>query len=388
MNILYFLDSDLSLNNAEYVHVSEVVNNLEKLGNRIYLIAPRVGKVKGLNVKKILLIPTIKNPIHLRVFLYQIISFIVLIYYISTKNIDLVYIRQGSLSLLPELSAFLTRRPVISELNGIPAEETKRKPEMLVKLTIKTVEKLTYKFSDRFVAVTEGIADYLKNTHKIQKNKIDVINNGANIHLFKPLDISNCRDQLGINRNYKIVCFVGNLAPWQGVDYLIKAAPSVLTVCPDAQFLIVGDGLMKEEYMRLAKNLGVFDKFIFTGAVPYEDVPNYINASDVCVHFPFGKRNDRVGASSLKLFEYMACGKPIITSDISGIPKEIKHANAGILVRCNLQEIADTIIKLLKDEKLRKEMGRNGRKCVVENHSWKSVTESIAKICENVIKNT
>jgi glycosyltransferase involved in cell wall biosynthesis len=138
--------------------------------------------------------------------------------------------------------------------------------------------------------------------------------------------------------------------------------------------------------MELTEQTGVSDKFIFTGIVPYEEVSKYINASDVCVHLPFGKRNERVGASSLKLFEYMACGKPIITTDVDGIPKEIERVNAGILVSCNLQEIAGNIIKLLKSEKMREEMGKNGRKCVVENHSWGIVAEKVARVCENVIK--
>ena len=99
------------------------------------------------------------------------------------------------------------------------------------------------------------------------------------------------------------------------------------------------------------------NKFIFTEAVPYEDVPKYINASDVCIAPFITARYMKIGLSPLKIYEYMACKNPIVPSRISNLGF-IKQNNAGILVESeNPKKLANAIIKLLKDTKLREEMG-------------------------------
>ncbi len=154
-------------------------------------------------------------------------------------------------------------------------------------------------------------------------------------------------------------------------------------VCASDLFRVTSEGQMKEELVELVDKTGVSDKFIFTGTVPYEEVPKYINASDVCV---VPKRPLKSGYSPLKLYEYMACGEPIVASRISGF-EILEQQNAGILVEPeNPEELAKAIIKLLKDEKLREEMGKNGREYVVKHHSWESVARKVAEVCESAIR--
>jgi glycosyltransferase involved in cell wall biosynthesis len=128
----------------------------------------------------------------------------------------------------------------------------------------------------------------------------------------------------------------------------------------------------------------VSDEFIFTGIVPYEEVSKYISASDICV---VPKRQLKSGYSPLKLYEYMACGKPVVASRVEGFTI-LEQNNAGILVEPeNPENIANVIIKLLNDEKLREELGRNGREYVVKNHSWESVAKIVAEVCEDAVRN-
>jgi glycosyltransferase involved in cell wall biosynthesis len=138
---------------------------------------------------------------------------------------------------------------------------------------------------------------------------------------------------------------------------------------------------MKREWMQQAEKLWINNMFIFTGSVPYEKVPLYINASDICVA-PFRiKRNMKIGLSPLKVFEYLACEKPIVSSEILNL-EFIEQQNLGILVKPeDPDELAKAIIKLLKDDKLREEMGKNGRKYVVKNHSWEAIGRKTAEIC-------
>ena len=108
--------------------------------------------------------------------------------------------------------------------------------------------------------------------------------------------------------------------------------------------------------------------------VPYEEVPKYINACDVCVA-PFLFRNS--GLSPLKVFEYLACGKPVVTSMINGLDF-IKKYDLGILVEPeNFDELAQALIKLLQNEKLRKKMAKNGRNVIATKYSWEVIAKKV-----------
>ncbi len=139
---------------------------------------------------------------------------------------------------------------------------------------------------------------------------------------------------------------------------------------------------MKKEWLQLAENLGVSDKFIFTGSVPYNMVPIYINASDICVAPFIRERNSKIGLSALKTYEYFACGKPLVASSIPGIKDLIELSGGGISVTPeNPEELANAVIKLLPDENTRSLMGDKGRKYVIENHSWDGVARKVLGVC-------
>ena len=395
MNILFIASSaDIKAGTGEAIHVRELAINLADLGHRVSLIAgyspdssdelyilenhPNIELYYNKNIFKI---PFPRS---------HDISGILTCLKVARENPpDVIYERCFICKFGTVLSKLL-RKPFVLEINGLVDEEAKlqgtyKDPKYTKHIRMK-FRRYFFNSSNRIVTVTQGLKEELQKKYHIPPGKIIVIPNGANTDLFKHMDQNTVKDELGLSYENMYVCFVGKLLPWQGVEYLIQAAPMVLKIVPETRFLIVGDGMMQSEWKGMVKKMDLRDKFVFTGSVPFEEVPKYINVSDVCVHLPFGERSERVGASALKLFEYMACGKSIVVIDTSGIPKEIERANAGILVSCNLQEIANSIIKLLKNEKLRVEMGKNGRKCVVENYSWKSTAERVTGVCNNVIK--
>ena len=277
--------------------------------------------------------------------------------------------------------------PLVMLVHGIVSDEVLSKnlikKNSLTHKFLQVMEKKAYKLCNRIIAVTGGINEYLVNEFHINPYKIVVIPNAVDPDLFKPMDKGRCIRDLKLNETNCYVCFVGNLAPWQGVDYLVKAAPLILNEIPNAKILIVGDGLMSGELINLVEKTGVCDNVIFTGAVPHEEVPKYINASDVCVA---PKKPLKSEYSPLKLYEYMACGKSVVASRIRGF-EILEQQNAGILVEPeNTEELAKATIKLLKGEKLGEEMGRNGREYVVKNHSWEAVARRVVEVCESVIE--
>ena len=118
--------------------------------------------------------------------------------------------------------------------------------------------------------------------------------------------------------------------------------------------------------------------------VPYQKVPQYINASAVCVVL---KVEAKSGYSPLKLYEYMACGKPVVATRVSGFDI-LEECRAGLLVNTgDYQEFANAVTMLLKNGELRRELGKNGRQYVVENQSWESVARKVADVCQILVDN-
>lgn len=381
----------MSLDVGYATHVRELTQNLRRYGNEITLVA-RIGDIRGVKVNR-----AYSQEVEMKGSFFrktvQYISSLFLFFsraLLNARDVDIIYVRQAKSGFIMFIPKIIFRKKIIFEVNGIIAVEQAMYGQMLwnkilVKIMV-IMESVAIKNSDMVVAVTGEIKKYIIDNYCVPENKIVVVPNAANTDMFCPvadqMGMQELREKIGISASEQVIAFVGILTPWQGVEYLIKSAPLILKEFPNARFLIVGDGLMREELIGLAEETGISDSFFFTGSVPYKEVPKYINASDVCVA-PF-IRTRSCGASPLKIYEYMSCGKPIVSSRISDL-EFIEEQKAGMLVEPeNPDEIAKTITRLLKDEKLRDKMGRNGREYVVKDHNWGVVAGKVTEVCEKV----
>jgi len=200
--------------------------------------------------------------------------------------------------------------------------------------------------------------------------------------LFKPMDTLEAREKLSLEQSVNYVCFVGAFHAWQGIENIIQSAPLVLQKCPETRFLLVGDGTIKQDLINLSEQIGISDKIIFTGMVSHQEVPLYMNASDVCVS---PKEGLQTGYSPLKLCEYMACEKPVVASRASGL-EIVENSGGGILVEPkDPVALAEAITKLLQNHELSKQIGERGRRFVVENQSWESVASRVAEACQSLV---
>ena len=300
-------------------------------------------------------------------------------------SFDVIYRRNNFLN-SEYFLAKLFRIPLVKEVNGLIADELKLMNwgDRFSLWISDRIDRLNMSKADRIIVVTPKLKDVLQSEYGIKPDRITVIQNGANTDLFKPMDVTQVRNELNLRQECSYICFVGTLVQWQGIEYLIRSMPAVLDEYPQAQLLIVGDGQMKQELMNLAEQVGVLDKTNFVGMVPYNKVPLYINASDICVAPKTGLRS---GYSPLKLCEYMACGKPVVGSRASGL-EILEESQGGILVEPgNSAELATAITRVIKDKELRNKMGESGRKYVVENQSWESVARRVAEVLGSAMRN-
>ncbi len=391
MNIFFY---DLIRDNnigTESTHVFEVLNNIIKQGHNILLYEherplfkrakianTKLNQFGNLSLKKPLFGVGLVYAAEMRTFLKALF-----LLRKEKKKTDIVYYRHSLFNFGYWMARWLGV-PAIKEVNGIVANEMQvtGTAEGFAFGIINRIERSNIGKADRIIVVTPKLKDILIEQYNVIERRIEVIENGANTDMFRPISIEIVKKELNLDPHLSYICFVGNFVAWQGLEYLIRCAPLVLKACPDARFLLVGDGMLKSKLSEMARELGISEIVIFTGMVPYEKVPLYINASEVCV---VPKKSLKSGYSPLKLYEYLACEKAVVASKVEGF-ECLEEQKAGILVE-NPEELARAIIKLLKDEKLRDEMGRNGREYVVKGHSWKNVAMKILSICEESIKN-
>jgi glycosyltransferase involved in cell wall biosynthesis len=384
-------------------HIFELLDNLSRLEHSIILVdgqnySPVEESDIGLNLEQrqslwertkafVMTLPFRGEAMLLWNLLKEVRLFLVALGTALRHKPDLVY-RRHSIFNAECVLAKLFKVPLIEEVNGIVVDEAKtsgRASRFSLRI-IDRIERLNLRQADKIIVVTSKLKDLLRNDYKILEDKIVVIKNGANTKLFQPMDTTKARKELNLSQSNNYICFVGLLWQVQGVEYLIKVMPRILEECPNTQLLIVGYGPTKDELVKLAKGIGVSDWIIFTGMVSYNKVPLYINASNICVAPFIRERNEKSGVSPLKIYEYAACEKAIVTSKLPGL-EFIEQHKLGILVEPDSpDELAAAIMKLLREPELRRQMGENGRKYVVKDHSWESVARKVAEVCEQAIE--
>jgi glycosyltransferase involved in cell wall biosynthesis len=233
------------------------------------------------------------------------------------ERFDIVYARHGIPSLAGALLSRLINIPVVVELNGLLDSEAEifHWPKLARHLT-KLIEIFVFHTANAVVTVTKEGRNEVVTRFNFEGDMVTVVPNGVDTHLFRPRNKNDARRACKITPKRKVVCFVGNLMPWQGLENLIAAAPTILERFPETLFVVVGDGPQKRELSLLVDSVRISRAFYFAGKVPHTKVPNYVNSADVCVA---PSKHYGIGLSPLKLFEYMSCGKPVVASDISGV---------------------------------------------------------------------
>ncbi len=372
-----------------FAHIYEISSNLTKLGHNLVLL-----KVVQPHKQRLPLwagIDRLSNRVPvIGTILSETYTF-VLVFFALVRHrgrFDIIYRRHNAINSEYLLSR-LFRIPFVKEVNGLEAEIQEDGDSSSIRARIVSwLERFTMPKADRIIVVTHKLRGTLHLDYGIPESKVFVIENGANVDLFKPMNTVKARQELNLNQDGYYVCLVGsNLLSYQGTDRLIGAAPFILERLPDVRFLIVGGSSdsEKQEATKIVKEAGLAGKFIFTGLVSYERVPFYINSSDVCIHFPKGFLR-KSGVSPLKLCEYIACEKPVVASRTEGL-EFLEETGSGILVDSESpQQIAAAIARLLESKELRTDMGKNGRRYVVENRSWEIVGKKTAQVCKDAVE--
>lgn len=182
------------------------------------------------------------------------------------------------------------------------------------------------------------------------------------------------RQALGVDNGLTVIS-TRALSPIYNVETLINAIPRVVREINNAKFLICGSGSLKEKLEDLAKKLKISDHTIFTGNIPVEELPFYVASSDIYVSTSL---SDAGLASSTG--EAMACGLPVIVTEDLDNRDWIKDGVNGFIVPVkNPDALAERIIELARNEKLRGEFGRENRKIITERNDYNTEMRKMEK---------
>lgn len=389
MKIFITALSDLSLSKGNVTHILEVVGQLTRMGHDITLFVPKYGLYKGELPFRVVYVPLVQIPVRgLRFFSdlisFQIALFFCLIRLCLKQKPDAIYSRHDVFIVAPSVLAGIFHIPLFSEVNGVFSDELSFRGHGIAGIWINNlIERFAYKCSKRVIVVTEGIKEHLTNALGIEREKISVISNGADIELVKPQDPGPAKQRLGISSTSYVIGYLGNFEYYQGIEYLIRGLPDVLKKYPGVCCLLVGDGSLKPTIETLTKELGVFDSCVFTGAVPHSKVGEYLAAMDVCVA---PKIPIKSGYSPLKLYEYLSAGRPVITSDTSGFELLVEY-QCGLLAKPKDPEsMTEKIIELLENLEKRLEMGKNARLYMEKFGGWEKVISKVEAVIQKEIE--
>ncbi len=245
----------------------------------------------------------------------------------------------------------------------------------------KILNQFAIKRTNLLVCDGENIREAMKKLGA-DPQKIKIVRYGVDVDNFKPQPANKTLKEKFFKENEKIILSVKPLRKECDVETLIRSAPLILKEKPEARFLIVGDGEEKERLIKLAKSLGVLDKIKFVGWVLPEDLPDYYNIADIFVCTSLVETG--LAASTA---EAMACGLAVVLSDSGDNKLIIKDGENGFIFPCKNSEIlAQEIIALLKDEKLRQKFSLAHRKWIEENNNYQKEMAKMEKIYQSFLK--
>ncbi len=274
---------------------------------------------------------------------------------------------------------------VLCEVNGVESIELKyhypalrARPELMAKL--RAQEQLAFDSADHIITPSAVTAKYLGKCG-ITAEKITVIANGVDTELFQPAEVAKVNEPL-------TVLYVGTLTPWQGAEFLLDAFRRAVAITPlQLLFLSPESGRWRAPLQKRIERYGVREMVTFLPSTAHNSAGEIIAAADICVAplMPT-ERNIVQGCSPLKLFEYMACARPIIAADLPVVREIVRHEETALLYKPNkASHLTAALLRLGGDAELCARLGNTARKEVVERFTWERAGELLLGVYREIL---
>jgi glycosyltransferase involved in cell wall biosynthesis len=299
-------------------------------------------------------------------------------------KIDVIYERHALFGTAGVAVARELGIPLILEVNAPLSDEDEQHRGLAYSETARELERIVLGSADRVVAVSSALANWLV-AAGVAPERITVLPNAVDPTRFEHAQVEReaVRRRLGL-ADEPVVGFLGTLKPWHDVTALVRAIALLRRGPPTPHLLVVGDGPERERLEELARREGIADATTFTGAVPHNAIASYVGAFDVAV-VPYARMRGFY-FSPLKLFEYLAAGRPVVAADVGDISHCIRHGETGLLYPPgDAEALAAAISTLLPDRTRANSLGRAGREHVRRHHTWERNARLVVGLAGEVL---
>jgi glycosyltransferase involved in cell wall biosynthesis len=245
------------------------------------------------------------------------------------------------------------------------------------------VERMTLKQADRILTINDKLRDYVIKLGA-SPERVQVLRAGINLEKFNPaINGEIVKNKYKILKRDMVLFFMGWLYDFAGLKEVALEMAKIKEKEPNIKLLIVGEGDAFDDLQKIREQYHLDEQIILTGKQPYEEIPGFIAAADICLLPAYPTEKIMEDIVPIKMYEYMAMGKPVITTKLPGVMKEF-GVDHGVIYVDRSEDALKRAMELIENGRIEEE-GIKARR-FVEKNSWDNITDEFERVLEEVIK--
>lgn len=370
-----------------HVRILEEARSLQQLGHTVTIVTYRNGRnLPGLDIRRTLPIPwrqhyEVGSSRHKIVF--DALLGLKTLQLMMTQRFDVIHAHLHEGALIGLVLGRLFGLPVVFDFQGSLTEEMidhhflrRNSP---VYRPLRRLEEWIDHASPLVLTSSSNAEHILVEEFHCDPNQIRALPDCVDTTTFAPLSAETMgqriadRQRLGIPTDAQVIAYLGLLAEYQGTDLLLQAMQRIRKSHPDAYLLLMGFPRV-DYYQGVAQQLGIADRVIFTGRVPYVEAPAYLRIGDIAAA---PKLSLTEGAG--KLLNYMSLGLPTVAFD-TAVAREYLGTSGVYAERGNVDSLAAKLTSLLDDSEGRQALGKQLRQRAIELYNWNRAAHKIVDL--------
>lgn len=306
-------------------------------------------------------------------------SFLEIVRILRQAKPDLIHTHASKAGILGRWAALKLGIPCVHTIHGASFHYGQ---SATAQRLYKSLERHAALATNKFISVAEAMTDQYVAARIAARDRFTTISSGFDVDPFlnPPRPPAEVRHELGLLPEHLVVGKVARLFHLKGHEFVIEAARPLIEQFPQVRFLLVGDGILREQYERRLEELGIREQFVFAGLVPPQRVPELIHAMDIVVHTSLWEGLARVLPQSL------IAGKPVVSFAIDGAAEVVVPGETGFLVPPqSTSELTDALALLASDSSLRERLGAEGRARFTDQFRHETMTQRIRQVYAEVL---
>lgn len=245
------------------------------------------------------------------------------------------------------------------------------------------LERSAARTTAKFISVADAMTQQYVAAGIAERDRFITISSGFDVDPFltPPRDPAEVRRELGLRPEHIVIGKIARLFHLKGHEFVIAAAKAVVAKVPNVRFLLVGDGILRQQYEQQIAAAGLTEHFVFAGLVPPARIPELVHAMDIVVHTSLWEGLARV------LPQGLIAGKPVVSYDIDGAREVVIPGETGYLLPPqSVEPLAAALTELAANAALRERLGATGRARFADQFRHQTMTRRIREVYADVLR--